>query len=439
MKPLHIIATLVATIVLIVGMVVFKFVDKASLESQTDAAKVKYTANIGVDSWAGYAILCSKKARQLALEDATLIKCIDDKADYALRLQKLKDGNLQLAAITVDGYILSGSDYNWPANFQFVIDESRGGDAILVNSNFATSVTDLKTKSMIRIAYTPKSPSQTLLTAWGISFDIPINDTSKVTLVETKGSEDALAALQKGNVDVAVLWEPNVSNALETGKYTKILSSNDVKNLIVDALVANERFARDNPEALRAIISAYFRALEYFKINVSEFDDAIADYTGVSSNKIQAIRDGVDWVDLPSNGVDWLGVDYGDIKAQRRLYDTVDATVKLYRRSGDLSNNPLPGNDPLALINSSIFAQVFAEGLAGKLGVPFTAPTKVVDYSITRAFNKLTPGQWARLSEVGSIKVEPINFAPGTAELDTLSEDSFKSLVEILQTYPKYS
>jgi outer membrane protein OmpA-like peptidoglycan-associated protein/ABC-type nitrate/sulfonate/bicarbonate transport system substrate-binding protein len=438
MNPKIIIIALIIVVLAVVGMVGFKLFDDADIASLTDSSKIKYTFNVGVDNWAGYTILCSHKARQYALDEGVLIKCHNDDADYDLRLQKLKDGELQGAALTVDGYVLVGGNYDFPGQIGFIIDESTGGDAIWVNSTVAQNINDLKTKSGVRVGYTPNSPSQTLLTAWSQHFDVPVNDATRFTLVKTNGSSDAFEKLKRGEIDVAVLWEPDVTRAKEDGRFVKLLGSEDVKNLIVDVLSFNERFIRTDPEAVRIVTASYFKAQEFYKANISEFDGEISDYTGIDSSKVVDLRDGINWIDLPHNGVDWLGISHGQVNGQRRLYDTIESAIRLYKKSGDLNGNPLPNSDPFRIINSSTLEQVFNEGLAGGLGVPFVAPTSVVDYSITRAFKKLSPGRWAKLREVGSLKIEPIRFRTGTAELDPPRQDAFSDLVDALQTYPKY-
>lgn len=433
-----ILIAIIATVLVVAGMVGFKFMDDADLASLTDSSKIKSTFNVGVDNWAGYTILCSRKARQLALDEGVLIKCINDDADYDLRLSKLKSGELQGAALTVDGYVLSGAAYDFPGQIAFIIDESTGGDAILVNGAVAQNINDLKSKSGVRVGYTPNSPSQTLLTAWSQHFDVPIKNAARFTMVETNGSSDAFKKLERGEIDVAVLWEPDVTRAKDSGKFVKLLGSEDVKNLIVDVLAINDRFVRTDPEAVRVITAAYFKAQEYYKANISDFEDEISDYTGVKVAKVSELRDGINWIDLPHNGVDWLGIDHANVNGQRRLYDTIEAAIRLYKKSGDLSGNPLPNSDPFRIINSSVMEQVFNEALAGGLGVPFMAPTTVVDYSITRDFKKLSPGRWAKLREVGSLKIESIRFKTGTAQLDPPKQDAFADLVDALQTYPKY-
>ena len=439
MKAVHIIASVVLLSVAVGGMVIYKVMDDAALTAATDSANIDHTVNIGVDNWAGYSILCSAEMRRIALDRRVLVKCHDDQANYGSRMSKLKSGDLEMAVATVDGYVLAGVDEDYPASIAFVIDESQGGDVIVANRTIAENTDDLKGKTGLRITFTPDSPSQTLVTAWSTHFDVPINDSSKFTVVPANGSSDAAQKLLSGQADVAVLWEPDASRVLENGNVVKLLGSESTKNLIVDVLLVNQRYATNNPEVVKIISDSYFVALEYYKARPDEFNEAIASYTNViDDDKIETLKQGIKWIDLPHNAIEWLGISHNNVIARRGLYDAIDSSVRLYMDSGDLTSNPLPGGDPFRLINSTAFADTFERGMAGNLGVLFQALTKVTDTSVTREFKKMSPGRWAKLRDVGSLRLQPITFSRGTAELNPTDQDAFRNLVEMLETYPHY-
>ena len=57
--------------------------------------------------------------------------CEDDQADYVSRFDKLAKGKLEFAVATVDSYLLNGLRTDYPATIISVLDESKGGDAIV--------------------------------------------------------------------------------------------------------------------------------------------------------------------------------------------------------------------------------------------------------------------------------------------------------------------
>lgn len=420
------------------GMIAYKFMEEAAITASTDSANIEYTINIGVDNWAGYYPLCSPVTRKNALDEGLLIKCHDDKADYAGRMQKLKTGELEMAAITVDAYVKNGMHVDYPGSIIQVIDESQGGDAIVASRTIAENTTELKTKKGLKIAYTLDSPSQMLTTAWKNHFGVAIDDPSVFTVVPANGSSDALKKLLSGEVQVAVLWEPDVSKALANANYVKLLGTEDTKNLIVDVLVGNHSYVNSNPKAVEILQKAYFVALEYYKRHPDELNDGLQGYSGVSQEQAESLKEGINWIDLVHNGIDWFGISHENHSGRRQLYDTITSVTRILINSGELQDNPLPGQDPFRIINSTPFNQTFTAAGMGQFGIPFQFPSVVEDVSISRKFKKLSPGRWAKLSEIGSLKLVPIRFRTGTAELYPEKQESFKKLIEALTTYPHY-
>jgi len=204
----------------------------------TDARGTKGRITIGVDNWIGYFPLCSDELRKRMRAAGYVVRCEDDKADYPKRFANLKDGQLQFAVATVDAYLLNGAGAAFPGAIVAVIDESKGGDALVAWKDKATSLESLKAARTPTIAFTPGSPSEYLLRSAAVHFDIAALRSGKgAWRVETNGSPDALKALLDRKVDAAVLWEPDVSRALAIDGVARLLSTADTQRLIVDVLM----------------------------------------------------------------------------------------------------------------------------------------------------------------------------------------------------------
>ena len=125
--------------VLIVGLLAalgykFSVAHRRVLRTQidtTDARGTKGRIVIGVDNWVGYFPLCSDQLRKRMRVAGYVVRCEDDKADYAKRFNELKAGRLQFAVGTVDAYVSNGSATAFPGAIVAVIDESKGGDALV--------------------------------------------------------------------------------------------------------------------------------------------------------------------------------------------------------------------------------------------------------------------------------------------------------------------
>jgi outer membrane protein OmpA-like peptidoglycan-associated protein len=433
----------IVTIIGVGGMIAYKLSSDNDILDNTDYSKIKHTINIGVDNWAGYFYLCSKKLRKIALDQEILVQCQDDGANFQDRAQKLKDGDLQFAAFTVDSYVKNAEQYKYPASFVAVIDESRGGDAIYVNKNIATTVDELRKVAKARIAYTSDSPSEMLVTTWKRDFGIEIDNPNKFTLTGATGSSDAYQKLISGQVDVAVLWQPEVAKAEEKG-YVKLLGSDETKNLIVDALVVQNKFMVNNPDLVAQFMEMYYQAMDYYATNSSEFDDELEDYTGINSeSQLDALKDGIKWQTLVDNGTSWFGLNYGGKKGNNQLFDSINMVTRIMINDGQLTSNPLPAKDAFKLVNSKVVQSTFDKAASGSLGISFMLPTQVEDLGLGRKFKKLSPGKWTKLRKnkmVGSVNIPSITFKTGVGTLypDASEQESFKRIAEILTTYPRY-
>jgi ABC-type nitrate/sulfonate/bicarbonate transport system substrate-binding protein len=135
-----------------------------------------------------------------------------------------------------------------------VIDESSGGDAIVARRDRLKSLDDLKTRTDYRIAFTAGSPSEYLLKAVAVHFDVPpLRNPQGTWRVAVNSSAEALKQLREGKVDAAVLWEPDVSRALAENGIYRVLGTENTRRLIVDVLTVNREFSRANPDAVKAL------------------------------------------------------------------------------------------------------------------------------------------------------------------------------------------
>ena len=117
------------------------------------------TLAVGTDNWIGYFPLCSTPMAKRMRKAGWVLRCENDNADYRARFQRLESGEIQFAVATVDSYLLSGAPLDFPGTIIAVIDESKGGDAIVARREVAASLDGLHQASEIEVAFTPASPS----------------------------------------------------------------------------------------------------------------------------------------------------------------------------------------------------------------------------------------------------------------------------------------
>ncbi|HSW14804.1 MAG TPA: phosphate ABC transporter substrate-binding/OmpA family protein, partial [Solimonas sp.] len=245
--------------------------------------------------------------------------------------------------------------------------------------------------------------------------------------VEAEGSEAALKLLQDRKAEVAVLWEPDVSRALADPQLVKLIGSEDTEHLIVDVLLASRRVLQSEPEAAEALLREYFETLHAYGAAPAQLQDDVAKATGLKDAQVSAMLGGVQWASLDDNGAHWFGVSPAGLPQGQGLIATINDTVTLLRQAGDFDHNPLPDQDPFRITQRQFIAGLY---------LPQGDATRAD--SLARPFKPLDDAGWGRLREVGTLKIEPIGFARGTATLDEESRDALNAIAERLRHYPNY-
>jgi len=401
-------------------------------QATSDSGDTKGTLRVGYDSWVGYFPLCSPEMRRRLRVNGYRLQCEDDNADYAQRFTKLKEHNLEFAAATVDSYILNGQDTGYPGVIVGVIDESKGGDAIVANAESIPDLDAIKTNP-IAIAYTPNSPSEQLLKAMSTYFDLPLYDRGNLSWqIQTNGSEEALKRLQKGKANVAVLWEPDVSRALANPKFKKLIGTDETDKLIVDILLVDRQFGAENPTQIAIFLQAYFETLKFYNDNPDELLSDLKSATRLQEPQIEAMLQGVAWAGVVDNGLDWFGGAQNVPGASDSLVDAINTAIEILLDNGDFSANPLPNSDPYRIINSQFINALYAKSGAG------TGVTANTSKPLAGDFAPLSASAWAQLKEVGTLRVEPVSFRRGTNSLDLDGNRAVDRIADKIKRYPKF-
>jgi outer membrane protein OmpA-like peptidoglycan-associated protein/ABC-type nitrate/sulfonate/bicarbonate transport system substrate-binding protein len=420
--------------------------EESQQKETSDAKAIKGKILVGVDNWIGYFPLCSQEMRKRMRRSGYNLQCEDDNADYKARMQRLEDGELHFAVATIDSYILNGSKLNYPGTIISVIDESKGGDAIVAWKDKLNNLDALKARDSYKIAFTPNSPSEHLLKSLAVHFDVPsLMGANTDWRVETNGSQDALKILMDKQADAAVLWEPDVSRALQNKNIVKLLGTEDTNKLIVDILLVNRKFSQREPEAVSVLLNQYFRTLKYYRDNPQKFLQDAAEYTNVESPVIKTMLAGVDWISLSQNSLFWYGTASLGSAPTEGLVDAIESTARILMDHGDYTNNPIPDGDPYRLINSQFVSELFSAGVGttqfGQSGIGQNNDRDAdpkAESSLEKPFDKLTDAQWEALREIGTLKIRPIVFQSGVDELTYDGKAELDKAAENLEHYPNF-
>jgi NitT/TauT family transport system substrate-binding protein len=136
------------------------------------------------------------------------------------------------------------------------VDWSRGGDAIVADDS-VKRIEDLYQKKISLALFTP---SHWLLEYSLQNSSLDENKQNEIVkgLVGKNASPDARADFVANKVDAAVVWEPDVQEALQKRPNSHVVvSSKEARKLIADLMVAREDFIREHPDVIRAFVEGW--------------------------------------------------------------------------------------------------------------------------------------------------------------------------------------
>lgn len=136
------------------------------------------------------------------------------------------------------------------------VDWSQGGDAIVADPSIQR-IEDLYGKKISLALFTPSH--------WLLEYNLQHSSLSSSqqaeivkSLVGKNASPDARADFVAKRVDAAVVWEPDVTEALNKRPDAHVLiSSRDASHLIADLMVAREDFISQHPDVIKAFVAGW--------------------------------------------------------------------------------------------------------------------------------------------------------------------------------------
>jgi NitT/TauT family transport system substrate-binding protein len=184
------------------------------------------------------------------------------------------------------------------------VDWSRGGDAIVADRSIR-KIEDLKGKKISLALFTP---SHWLLEYSLENSSLDESEQAQIikSLVGKAASPDARADFEAGKVDAAVVWEPDVTQALKKRPGSHILiSSKTAANLIADLMVAREDFIKEHPDVIKAFVQGWLDGTSEANRNPDKAVDVLMQneplYKDLGAEETRAGLSTVKWADLTDN------------------------------------------------------------------------------------------------------------------------------------------
>lgn len=190
-------------------------------------------------TWTGYSPMFIAQ-QEGYFEDAGLnmdIQVIEDESTYAALITK---GSIQFLATAQDPNIKMYAN-GATSRFVLTMDASEGADGLVATEDIQ-SLDDLAGKKVAL----DKSASSYYFFLTALEKESSLTE-EDINVIDMGDTTEAGLAFMSGSVDAAIMWEPELSEALESveGAHALVTSA-DYPYTILDSLVVNADYAKEN-------------------------------------------------------------------------------------------------------------------------------------------------------------------------------------------------
>jgi NitT/TauT family transport system substrate-binding protein len=245
-----------------------------------------------------------------------------------------------------------------------IVDNTRGADAIISNNPAIRTVEDLAGRKVAMLQFTPSH---------GMTIDAIDNSSLSarkkkaveyVFISAEEGLAGVRAALESGNVDAAVLWDPDLSLAVRSTRSRVIYSTKTASNLIFDVIVCDQRVLDDGNgrAAVQKLVNGWMKGVDAAKANPDAAVDALVKteefFTLLAKDEgkpfVKKLFDNLQWTGVADNAR-ILGMS-GGTNHYGRVYQRFD---QIYREAGALANPKSPVIDQSQSFDTSFIRKLY--------------------------------------------------------------------------------
>jgi len=298
-----------------------------------------------------------------------------------------------------------------------VVDNTQGADAIIAKDQSIKSIEDLADHKVALLQYTP-SHGMLVDALENSSLSGRKKQSVKTVFIQVEeGTAGVRAAFEKGSVDAAALWDPDLSLALKAVPGAHVIYSTKIaSNLIYDVIVCNQKVLADpaNQSAITAFVSGWLegvkRVNEDKNLGVIALTKTEQMFTMLAKDQgtpfVSGLFNNLVLTDLAAN-IRILGLADGGTNHYERVYKEFDV---IYRGIGGTLSNP---NAPI--INpSDSFDYRYIRSLMGT-DVAAQAEAKKAEFTFSAAESQVV----AKKAAPAVTKPVTINFDTNSAVLSS--------------------
>lgn len=280
-------------------------------------------------TWTGYAPMFIAQQKGY-FEEAGIdmnIQVIEDESTYAALITT---GNIQFLATAQDPNIKMFAN-GAASRYVLAMDASCGADGLVTTADI-DSLDALAGKTLAL----DKSASSYYFFLTALENGSALSE-GDINVIDMGDTTEAGLAFMSGSVDAAIMWEPELSEALESveGAHTLVTSA-DYPETIMDSLVVNADYAEKNPEIVKAVAEAWYRAVDFMNGNPDEaFELMASGFEEVTAEDIAADKEGLEFFGRDENAA------LNDAATERSIYAISQDMADFWMAKGECDTDDL--------------------------------------------------------------------------------------------------
>jgi NitT/TauT family transport system substrate-binding protein len=246
---------------------------------------------IGLNVWPPYELLYLAREKNLLAAEKVEIGLVDF-SSYTGILRSYHQGNIDGFFATLNE-LLVAENFQDPPAMVLVVDYSSGADALVARDGVA----DLRGLRGKRIAYEESALGSYVLERALEMGGLGPDEVVAINRLPEEGEQDFRAL----KVDAVITYEPGVGKLVRQHGGRVIFSSKAIPGEIVDALVVRRSILESRPDEVRALLRAWFRALDLLKASPGEAATIMARREHVTPEEFLEGLRGIHLLDLEEN------------------------------------------------------------------------------------------------------------------------------------------
>ena len=300
----------------------------ALLMATTACAEGLTEVTMAFCTWTGYAPMFIAQSNGY-FEDAGLkmdIQVIEDESTYAALITT---GNIDFLATAQDPNIKMFAN-GATSRYVLAMDASCGADGLVATADIVT-LDDLAGKSLAL----DKSASSYYFFLTALENGSSLSE-ADINVVDMGDTTEAGLAFMSGSVDAAIMWEPELSEALEIEGAHALVTSADYPETIMDSLVVNTRFADAHPEIVEAVAECWYKAVDFMNENPDEaYALMAAGFEEVTAEDVAADKEGLVFFGREENTA------LNDPAAERSIFAISQDMADFWMEKGECDTNDI--------------------------------------------------------------------------------------------------